>query len=305
MDMHATVTPGNRLKKNEDRYFADQPKPVFRKAMVAVTFSPRTKAVLNESFRLVNLAGAEPLILHIGEDNPVMRRKMEAAIEDSDFNPLRPDYLIYPGQTVEGVIAAAKKVRADLIIAGALIKEGLFKTSLSKVARQLAKDAPCSVLLLIDPLENPKPFTKVHCVVEYNRAARLAVEIALELSALAGSRDLFFTHSFQFPKELQGKNPLLTNANKIRKIYHQQDLKLHRFLSRFANPNIRYRAQCICEKTSSTTLAFAKELEANIFILPGPAKSEGLWSHLFTSNFERLLQNLPCSILLTRKAKRR
>lgn len=293
------------MNKSETDLFLSASIQVFRKAVIAVTFSPRIKAVLNESFHLVNYFGAKPLILHIGEDNPTTRQKIEAAIQDSDFSGHAPEYLIYPGQTVEAVIAIAKKMKSDLIIAGALIKEGLFKSSISKVARQLANNAPCSVVLLLEPQENPKPIVKVHCVVEYGRAAQLAVEVAITLAAAAGTRDLVFTHSFQFPKELHSKNPLLTNATKVRGIYHKEDIKLHRFLEKFKTQGVRYRAQCICEKTRSTTLAFAKELEANIFILPGPLKSGGLWSHLFTSNFERLLEHLPCSIFLARKSRHR
>lgn len=252
----------------------------------------------------MQLFGAKPLFLHIGEDSPETHKKLQDALNDSDFVGVTPDYQVISGQAVEGLIHAARKARADLIIAGALRKEGIFKTSLSKVARQLATKAPCSVFLLLDVHETPPPLEKIHCVVEYHRPAHMAVQVSLSLAAMAGTRDLVFTHSFQFPKEVSDKT-LVSQASGIRKLYHQQDTKLHRFLSRFRFEGVQFRGQCICEKTHDSTLAFTREWAANLLVLPAPKKSQGLWSTLFTTDIERLLHNIPCSILLTRKASYR
>ncbi|MBN2355440.1 universal stress protein [candidate division KSB1 bacterium] len=293
------------MKKGEQEHHPGLIKPKFRKAVVAVTFSPRTTAVLNESHRLLSLLGAAPYILHVGEDTPATGEKMKACISESNFRDQSPPYSISKGQIAPQVLAMAKKIKADLIIAGALVKEGLIKSSISKVARQLAVKAPCSVLLLTNPANEPSTVSKVYCVVEYNRPAKMAVETAFTIAHLSGARDLLFTHAFRFPKEFEGKNQLNANASKIRRLYHQQDVRLHRYLSRFSADESHYRAQCIHETSRTTTLNFAREFGADLFILPGPTQTEGLWSHIFTSDFELLLQNLPCSIFLTRKANHR
>ncbi len=273
---------------------------------MAITLSPRTVAVLNESFRFISLLAAEPMILHIGEDTPAARKKIEMFINESSFSQQPPPYLIRPGDIITQMLNVAKKTKADLIIAGALIKEGLLTSSMSKVARQLAMKAPCSVLLLVDPSLTPHPLKKVLCLVEYSRSAKLAVMMTDEISRTAGSHEVLFAHVFRFPKGLNGNENIAARAAKIRRLYYQQDVKLHRYLARVLGEESRYRVQCIHEQSRTAMLDFIKEFCADLLGLPTPRQIENFWSHLITpTDFTYLLKNLPCSLLLTRKASHR
>ena len=128
---------------------------VYNRAVVAVGFSPRLNAILNESHRILKAFGTLPIIVHVGEDNSANRIRLEEAIDHSNFRHHPPIYLIRPGQAAEILADAAREYKADLIIAGALKKEGLFKYYFGSVARTLARNAPCSVMLFTEPKIKP------------------------------------------------------------------------------------------------------------------------------------------------------
>ena len=98
--------------------------PVFKKAVVAAAFSPRLTAVLNESHRLLKLLGTWPIIIHVGEETPSERSKLEEAIDRSDFRDHPPICFVRNGHPADVLIDIAREYKADLIVAGALKKEG-------------------------------------------------------------------------------------------------------------------------------------------------------------------------------------
>jgi len=273
--------------------------PVFKKAVVAAAFSPRLKAVLNESHRLLKLLGAWPIIIHVGEETPSERSKLEEAIDRSDFRDHPPICFVKNGHPAEVLIDVAREYKADLIVAGALKKEGFLKYYIGSVARNIARNAPCSVLLMTDPQVKPQPIKKIHCAVEYDKEAELAVNVAADIALEVGTKDLYFTHTFREP-ELEDKKSIFNNTQKIKDIYKKEDYQLKKFLTQFDIPGIAYNTRCLFEKSRSVTLDFTHEIQADLFIVHGPRSKLNLWDRLFPHQLELALQNLPCSILMTR-----
>lgn len=278
--------------------------PPFQRAVVAVALSPHLPAVLNQSSQILRTLGAEVLLLHVGPDTPVARRRLEEAIAASAFGRQQPPALvIQPGQPVEVIAAIARREHADLILAGAPKKESLLRHFLGSVASQLACGAPCSLLLMTDPALTPVPIFRVHCAVEYDRPAHFAVEVAIRIARKLRSRELVLTHSFHIP-EWEGKRSQVAPIE-TQRIYHRQDLRLRRFLTRFPSQGISCRTQCFHEDSLSATLDFARDLNANLLVLPGPRRQSGVWDRLIKDRLPYLLQNLPDAILVTRKPRYR
>src|SRR2546421_573552 len=66
------------------------------------------------------------------------------------------------GDPPQAIAAAAKAERVDLLVAGVLDHKGAEPpTFLGAVARPLAEQAPCSVLLLSQPQVDPRPFRRI------------------------------------------------------------------------------------------------------------------------------------------------
>ncbi|MBN1560259.1 universal stress protein [candidate division KSB1 bacterium] len=272
--------------------------PVFQKAIVAAAFSPRLTAVLNEAHRILQLLGAWPIIVHAGDESPATRTRLEEAIDRSSFSEHPPVCIIQHGAPADVLIQAAKEHAADLLVAGALAKEGVFKYYLGSVARTIARHAPCSVLLFTEPQVNPSSIQKIHCAVEYRQGSEKAVYVAACLASYLGTGDLYYTHSFT-SEELEKKD-VENRSEFIRQFYQNEDKKLAEFIKSAGVKNVPYSARCLYDQVRTTTLNFTRELQADLFIIHGPTDRFSLWNRMFGHDLEITLQHLPCSLLLTR-----
>jgi nucleotide-binding universal stress UspA family protein len=275
-------------------------KVFFKRAVVAAAFSPRLVAVLNESQRILKMLGTWPIIVHIGEENPSNHTKLEEAVARSEFRDHPPVTIVRAGQPADVLMDVILEYEADLIIAGALKKEGLFKYYLGSIARNLARYSRCSVLLLTDPQQKPQTFKKIHCAVDYDEESKRAVEVAAAIASLDSARDVYLTHSFRLPQGDE-KRAFPENAEEIKSIYKQEDEKLKQFLDKALPWDIPYHARTLYENTKATTLNFARELEADLFVVPSRQDQLGIWDRLFPHELELALQDLPCSLLLVKK----
>ncbi len=280
-----------------DKYNEDE--PIFKKAVVAAAFSPRLTAVLNEAHRILRMLGAWPIIVHAGDESPATRIRLEEAIDRSSFSDHPPICLIQHGNPADVLLEAAKQYNADLIVAGALAKEGLFKYYLGSVARTIARQAPCSVLLFTEPQIKPRAIEKIHCAVEYREGSEKALRVAAAVAAYSGSRHLYYTHTFT-AEELEEKRKVENRSERVRQFYKNEDEKLETFISGAGIELIPHEARCLYDQARSTTLNFTREIEADLFVIHGPTDRFSLWNRMFGQDLELALQHLPCSLLLTR-----
>lgn len=273
--------------------------PVFKKAVVAAAFSPRLTAVLNEAHRILKLLGSWPVIVHVGDESPATRVRLEEAIELSNFQEHPPISIVRQGSPSDVLIGVAKEYDADLIVAGALAKEGLFKYYLGSVARNVARQAPCSVLLFTEPQIKPQPINRIHCAVEYRKGSEKAATVAANLAYWINTKDLYYSHTFT-AAELESKKLKDNRTERIRQLYRKQDEQLQAYLQNLNLPPVPYRTRCLYDVSRSTTLNFTREIEADLFVLHGPTDRFSLWNRMFSQDLELALQHLPCSLLLTR-----
>ncbi len=275
------------------------PAPIYKRAVVAAGFSPRLTAILNESHRLLKILGTWPIIINVGEDTLANKHRLEAAIERSNFCEHPPIFMIRPGPAADVLMDVAKEHHADLIVAGALKKEGLFKYYFGSIARGLARNAPCSVMLFTEPRVKPDELKKIHCAVEYDDEAHMAVQVAANIAYYSGSRELYLTHTFRTSDfdEVKTKE---RQASEIRQIYADEDKKLKDFLSQFDFSGITHHTRCLHDSNRQTTLSFTRDVDADLLVVAASRDRLGLWDRLFPHDLEIALQNLPCSLLLTR-----
>ena len=274
-------------------------KPIFKKAVVAAAFSPRLTAVLNEAHRILRLLGAWPIIVHVGEEKPTTRIRLEEAIDQSNFHDHPPICIVQDGAPADVLINVAKQYDADLIIAGALAKEGLFKYYLGSVARSIARYAPCSVLLFTEPQAKPRLIERIQCAVEYREDSKKAVNVAACFANYLESSTLYFTHSFT-SSEIKEEKQQQINSDIIRTIYQNEDSKLKKFISESGITDDRYVTRCLYDQSLSTTLDFTRETNVDLFIITGPKDPFSLWNRIFPQDLELALQHLPSDLLLIR-----
>lgn len=273
---------------------------VFKKAIVAAAFSPRLHAVMNEAHHFLKMLGVWPVIVHVGDENATTRNRLEEEVDRTNFKAHPPICLVMSGPPAEVLTQAAIEHNADLIVAGALKKERGFKYYLGSVARTLARNAPCSVLLFTDPQAKLSPIERIHCAIDYEQEDEYAVNIAAGISYWAKSKDLYFTHSFK-KQEWQEKKQVQVAPGEIKETYKNEDNRLKEFLRRFDFYDKKYSTRTLYEKSRAVTLSFTREIQSDLLIVPGQKNRLGLWDRVFPHELELALQNLPCSLLITKK----
>ncbi len=275
---------------------AEEERPIFSRAVVAASFSPRLTAVLNEAARILTAFGAEVIVVHAADEPRRAEERLRQAVASSELAERNPRLLVGSADADDLLLRVAAEEKADLIIAGALAKEGLFRYYLGSVARNLARQASCSVLLLTEPQEQPKSFNRIHCAVDYSAGADKAPRVAAQIALAVGSRQLFFTHAFESPELKSG----LPDAETILQIYRREDQRLAAYLAALNLPFIGYQQRCLHDPDHHLTLGFTRDLEADLLIFHGPADRFSLWNRFFHHDLDAALHHLPCSLLLTR-----
>jgi len=165
---------------------------------VASTFSPRFRAVIAEADRVAKQFGARLSVLHAAE-----RSDEKVAMFHEAFYELgRGEVDIYwcEGPTpADAIVDAAASEYFDLLIAGALETTNEFRNFTGGVARELLQRAPCDVLLLPNPQEEP-PASQTACLmIEAHHprwhAAREAMAALAPTSIAVLAADSPFAHA--------------------------------------------------------------------------------------------------------------
>src|SRR6478609_315777 len=135
--------PSTRSAPNLPRMLRVTP---YRSIAVAATFSPRFHAVLAEANRVCTRFGANLNMIHVGKHDAATARKFAEAVTKIKL-PANSNVHYEEGDPADSILAAARKLNVDLLVAGALEKEAAHRQFLGNVARRLAREASCSVLL--------------------------------------------------------------------------------------------------------------------------------------------------------------
>lgn len=161
---------------------------IYRRIGVASTFSPRFLAVLAEADRVARrFVGSLSVIHAAGETSEAAARFADAMklLQREADTPV----VWCPGATpVDGILAGCKQAGVELLLAGALEREGDHRNFLGGVARELLRRADCDLLLFPKPEEVETPWKRVVVAVDMknpsidmlNRACAIATSMNAE-----------------------------------------------------------------------------------------------------------------------------
>ena len=140
--------------------------PIFERVLVAVDFSEHSRAALQLASRLASAPGAQLHLLHVYHPAMYMgslaqpalptayRADVQAALEkeleelaSSLDAPARVEWELTEGPPDREICAAARRIRADLIVMGTRGRSGVSHLVLGSVAERTLRAAPCPVLV--------------------------------------------------------------------------------------------------------------------------------------------------------------
>ncbi len=280
---------------------------IIRKIGLAIAFSPRIEALLAEAARLRRMWNAELLLIHVGnhgEEEEVRLQQLLTSTGLAQENSLKVFW--ETGKPSERILAACKRERIDLLIAGALKKENLVQFYLGTIARKILRKADCSVLLLTDPAISPKPFKNI--VVNADDSPY--VEEAIKTGCSIGLNDksswlhvvreikmygLTMTVSEQYSEEQyenMRQNLVKDEIDNVEKILH-----------RIPHDGLKVNIKLVSGKSGFELSKFAQRKQADLLIIGAPQRRFSLFDRVFTHDQEYIFADLPCNLLIVNPRK--
>ena len=274
----------------------------FETIAVAVTFSPRYKAVIREAARLSRLYRAKLILIHIGELTDVQTAKLERCVEAYHIKKRYYEIINLTGAVVPTILKVCKENIVDLLVLGALKKETVLQHYVGTIARKISRKAKCSVLLIPDPKERPLIFDKVVVSAIDSPKTPLTLATAVYVANVEDSKELFIVNEEYIPMFQSAYADSSTNSEiEEKKANYISDCK--RKVAKVLNEipgvsSISTKQRVIFGKPGHSIQVFAKSKKPDLLIVNSPKKNLGILDRLFPHDLEYLLEDLPCNLLI-------
>ncbi|MCK6609480.1 MAG: universal stress protein [Bacteroidia bacterium] len=276
----------------------------FRKIAVAVAFSPRCEALLAEAKLLQDRLESKMVFVHVGKKSLQEEQYLKHLLHRFGLDLPQNRIIWEEGEPVETILQVCQREEIDLLVAGALEKEGLVKYFLGGVSRKLSRRVKCSMLMLTEPSIHPAGFK--HLVVEgsdhpksdFTIAAAIAVGRAFQVEAL----DIIQETDLSKMALLRHEELKQSEAEEIKeKFLQEEDQKLEDILSCKDCSGLTINTERIEGKPGYVITKFAREKKADLLVLNSPDKQMGIIDRVFPHDIEYALADLPCNLLIVQE----
>jgi nucleotide-binding universal stress UspA family protein len=160
---------------------------------VASTFSPRFRAVLAEADRIARRLDSPLSVIHAAAEHEEAIARFFEALQDLDRAGSTGVLWSVAESPIEAILSACRRNEIDLLMAGALEREGEHRNFVGGVARGLLHNMPCDLLLLPNPAEEPKARSKMVVDVNLQDPSIPYLNRACEIASRLGIQEMVFT----------------------------------------------------------------------------------------------------------------
>lgn len=280
----------------------------FRKLALAAAFSPRLEALLQEASRLRALFDAQLVVIHVGVASTEAREKLDGYIKEAGIPGDKLLLRWETGDPSNRIIAACREEKVDLLIAGALKKEGLVRYYLGSVARRILRRAECSVLTLLNPSLNPQPFKNIVVSAEDSPHVDDALQVACRIGVAE------HTHWLHVVRELKLYGLTMTASAQsseseyedLRSSMVREEIEnAQKKLEHIPHEGLKVNYKIISGKSGYELSQFAASKDADLLIVGAPSHRFSILDRFFTHDLEYLFANLPSNLLIVNPGKER
>lgn len=277
----------------------------FKTIGIGVAFSPNLQANIFEAARLAVFMNSELVLVHVGTEEKQKKEMIEKHLISFGNKGLRYRIVFLPGNPVEIILSAIDKYNIDLMVLGALKRENFFKYYLGSIARQITRQASCSILLLINPsvdripcnhivvngLKDPKTEDTIQSAFFVGHklsASKITVveEVSQEEVNVKVDDDKTLRQSTIVRERL-----MFREKKRVEKLLQQIPEKFSK--------DILVKSQAIFGKRGYSIGHYAQVVRADLLVMNAPNKTS-FWDRLFPQDIEYILGELPTDVLIIR-----
>lgn len=275
---------------------------MFEKVAVAIAASPTLEALLAEAKRLQELFDSQILLLHVRRNEEKEEEEyLRQAVAKSRFMPEKTSFFFENGDPAATILDFCKKQRVDLLVAGALKKENIFRTYLGSVGRRIIRAANCSILILIEPSEKPNPFLEIVVDGSEQPNTQKAIEIACRIGQKQRSTHVHILRDIKLyglTMAMAAEDSENEYAEQRRRLVQEEIQHINRRLEKVDTAGLNINVKVISGKTGYEISKFARRIQADLIVTPGPGKRLGILDRIMTHDLEYLLTDIPANMLI-------
>lgn len=278
-----------------------RPSYPFETIAVAISFSPRCQPVLAEAKRLSDVLGSSLLLLHIGEKTAQKEQELDEMMATIGVNPNQSRVIWMEGDPVDTILKLCKLNIVDLLILGALEKENILKFYLGSIARNISRKAKCSVLLLINPSNEPQKVKKIVVNGVANPKTIHTINTALYLAKNLGVKDLTIVNEVDISGLVMAisDNSTAPQTKEIKKNFTEESEEtLQTIIDKCDVGEVKVTDKSIKGKPGYAISKFAKDKKADLLVINSPDTHLNVFDRIFTHDIEYILADLPCNLLI-------
>ena len=276
---------------------------MFKKIALAIAFSPRMEALICEAKRLKDIFDSELVLIHVGDRTQDSESVIIDIIKKHGINNEKVKIVWEKGNPAKRIIQACKEENVDLLVAGALKKEGFFKYYIGSVARKIIRKSSCSVLMLIEPLEKPTPFERVVINGTQHDHTPFVIQKGLDWCKKDMAKHVFLVneikmYGMQMATAGEGGEEEISNTR--RKLVAEEVAYVENILKNLDKGDLKVHIKITCGKWAIELARFAEDIKADLLVVGDEGKL-GFLDRLFPHDLEDILSDLPCNLLIVKK----
>ncbi|MCL4220641.1 MAG: universal stress protein [Phycisphaerales bacterium] len=239
--------------------------------------------------------------VHFGDLHPDSRSRLEHVIVEGMGAPAtliehHPD----PREPVsQQVCDLAMGNSADLVVIGALKREGTVRAVVGSTARRVARRCPCSVLLISTEGRAPPQWSRflvgVERTGEYMRLCERVLCLARQVGPMA---EVCFAREFRSLLGGVRSSP----EDDLTDLSANERIELGDLIAGLNTENVTTRAVTLPGRPGHEMARYADDARSDLLSVLGPAEPLGVLDRLLSHPLNLLLDQLPCSALIHRAA---
>ncbi|GEM_PF-3250325 len=250
---------------------------LFSKIGLCIQSGKTLKQDLKDTLLLCQNFGNE-LHLLIAEQAGVESATLEEVLNELDHGALKVKQEFLRGESAQAILKVNEKIKFDLLIVPALLREGLIRYYTGSLARQLVQWANCSVLL-IKPSKRrkPKSYGQLVCNIHEHPKSAHTLYTATKIAEGLNIRPLHIAiyasadENYQYFEGIKAKVEL-----------DESSLEIHR----------------LKQRTGYSISQSAEKQQADLLLLNSPDTKLGYNGRLIGDELEYLFSELPSDLML-------
>jgi nucleotide-binding universal stress UspA family protein len=278
---------------------------LYRHLGVAVAFSPRLETLLAETAYRAPFLAARLSLIHAGAPTPEKEARLREAMQWAGLPGETGIYWMSGAPPDAAILNAVEAHNIDLVLAGALEKERPLRYYLGSVARNLVREAPCSLILLTEPQVRPEPIRRVVVITDYSEQALIALTRALRLAEQEEAEQVFVLRVLsQYGTAMALSEGVRRDRARAYQIATraEEEALLQDLVDAAGRSHVPIEARIIEGHTGHIAAQFAREHQADLLVMPSANRHSHFFERLFPSDMEWVLREIPCSLWVVRES---